>query len=73
MPSRKTLKVDQVNTAWGEGASVWWPNKDQWRDEVESMKISVSIPNDLVDVSNGKFVRPDLGDGTRWDCWFSTQ
>jgi aminopeptidase N len=51
------------------GASVWWPNKDQWRDEVESMKISVSIPNGLVDVSNGKFMgKSDLGDGyTRWD------
>ena len=59
-----------INTACeGEGASVWWPNKDQWRDEVESMKISVSIPNDLVDVSNGKFLgKTDLGDGyTRWD------
>jgi len=22
----------------GIGASVWWPNKDQWRDEVESMR-----------------------------------
>jgi aminopeptidase N len=53
----------------GIGASVWWPNKDQWRDEVESMEISVSIPNDLVDVSNGKFMgKTDLGDGyTRWD------
>jgi aminopeptidase N len=53
----------------GIGASVWWPNKDQWRDEVESMKISVSIPNNLVDVSNGKFLgKTDLGDGyTRWD------
>ena len=51
------------------GASVWWPNKDQWRDEVESMQISVAIPNGLVDVSNGKFVgKTDLGDGyTRWD------
>ncbi len=51
------------------GASIWWPNKDQWRDEVESMEISVSIPNDLVDVSNGKFMgKTDLGDGyTRWD------
>jgi aminopeptidase N len=51
------------------GASVWWPNKDQWRDEVESMRISVSIPSDLVDVSNGKFLgKTDLGDGyTRWD------
>jgi aminopeptidase N len=51
------------------GASDWWPNKDQWRDEVENMQISVAIPNGLVDVSNGKFVgKTDLGDGyTRWD------
>ena len=55
----------------GIGASLWWPNKDQWRDEVENMQLSVSIPNRLVDVSNGKFVsKTDLGDGyTRWD-WF---
>jgi aminopeptidase N len=55
----------------GIGASIWWPNKDQWRDEVQNMQISVSIPNDLVDVSNGKFMgKTDLGDGyTRWD-WF---
>jgi aminopeptidase N len=53
----------------GIGASMWWPNKDQWRDEVESMEISVAIPNNLVDVSNGKFMgKTDLGDGyTRWD------
>ena len=53
----------------GIGASIWWPNKDQWRDEVENMQISVAIPNDLVDVSNGKFMgKTDLGDGyTRWD------
>ena len=59
-----------INTACqGEGASVWWPNKDQWRDEVEQMRISVAIPNGLMDVSNGKFVgKTDLGDGyTRWD------
>jgi aminopeptidase N len=59
-----------INTACeGIGASIWWPNKDQWRDEVESMEISVSIPNELVDVSNGKFMgKSDLGDGyTRWD------
>jgi aminopeptidase N len=55
----------------GIGASIWWPNKDQWRDEPESMQISIAIPNGLVDVSNGKFVgTTDLGDGyTRWD-WF---
>ncbi len=59
-----------INTACeGEGASIWWPNKDQWRDEPEGMELSVAIPNDLVDVSNGKFVgKTDLGDGyTRWD------
>jgi aminopeptidase N len=53
----------------GEGAAVWWPNKDQWRDEVDEMDLSVAIPNDLVDVSNGSFAgKTDLGDGyTRWD------
>jgi len=60
-----------INTACEEeGASVWWPNKDQWRDEPQQgMKISVAIPNALMDVSNGKFVgKKDLGDGyTRWD------
>ena len=52
-----------------DGASIWWPNKDQWRDEVESMDISVAVPNGLTDVSNGKFEgSTSLGDGyTRWD------
>jgi aminopeptidase N len=61
---------DWINTACEEtGASIWWPNKDQWRDEVESMDISVAVPNALTDVSNGHFVgKTDLGDGyTRWD------
>ena len=52
-----------------EGASTWWPCKDQWRDEPEGMQISVAVPNNLMDVSNGKFIgKTDLGDGyTRWD------
>jgi aminopeptidase N len=53
----------------GEGASVWWPNKDQWRDEPqEGMEIDVAVPNGLMDVSNGRFVgSKDLGDGyTEW-------
>ena len=59
-----------INTACEEtGASVWWPNKDQWHDEVQNMEISVAVPNDLVDVSNGRFIgKTDLHDGyTRWD------
>ena len=59
-----------INTACeGEGSSIWWPSKDQWRDEVEGMDLSVEVPNPLVDVSNGRFLgKKDLGDGyTRWD------
>jgi aminopeptidase N len=52
-----------------DGASIWWPNKDQWRDEVENMDISVEIPSDLVDVSNGRFEsKTQLPGGyTRWN------
>jgi aminopeptidase N len=52
-----------------DGASIWWPNKDQWRDEVEEMQLSVTIPSTLVDVSNGTLEKKtDLGDSyTRWD------
>jgi len=53
----------------GPGALVWWPNKEQRRDEVENMRLRVAVPNGLVDVSNGRFAgKTDLGDGyTRWD------
>lgn len=71
------FRTDAAGNPWittaceGIGASVWWPDKDQWKDEVQNMQISISIPNDLVDVSNGRFMgKTDLGDGyTRWD-WF---
>ncbi len=59
-----------VNTACEEeGASVWWPNKDQWRDEVESMDISVEAPSEFTEVSGGRFQgKTDLHDGyTRWN------
>jgi aminopeptidase N len=70
-----TFRKDPAGRPWvttsceGIGASTWWPDKDQWRDEVDNMDISVEIPNGLVDASNGKFVgKTDLGDGyTRWD------
>ena len=40
----------------GLGASVWWPNKDHMYDEVDSMLISVNIPKELVNVSNGRLL-----------------
>ena len=70
-----TFRKDTAERPWittaceDVGASYWWPNKDQWRDEPESMQISVAVPNTLMDVSNGAFAgKADLGDGyTRWD------
>lgn len=38
----------------GDGASLWWPNKDHMYDEVEGMLISVTVPEHLMDVSNGR-------------------
>jgi aminopeptidase N len=61
---------DWINTACeGPGASIWWPNKDTWHDEVQNMRISVAVPNNLSDISNGHLAgKTDLGDGyTRWD------
>ncbi|HMY75462.1 MAG TPA: M1 family peptidase, partial [Blastocatellia bacterium] len=57
----------------GIGASIWWPNKDQQRDEVENMRLRVAIPSNLTDVSNGRLTgKTDLGDGyTRWDWTIS--
>jgi aminopeptidase N len=54
----------------GNGARVWWPNKDQWKDEPQQgIDLHVSVPNGLMDVSNGRLMgHRDLGDGyTRWD------
>lgn len=53
------------------GASLWWPNKDQQSDQVDSLLISIAVPDVLVDVSNGQFRgKEKLADGyTRYN-WF---
>ena len=38
----------------GIGASIWWPNKDHMYDEVDSMRISIRAPANLVSVANGR-------------------
>lgn len=48
-------KHNVVTTCQGIGASIWWPNKDHGYDEPDlGMKISVTVPEDLVAVSNGR-------------------
>ena len=53
----------------GTGASLWWPNKDQQADEVDSMLISVTVPAGLKDVSNGHLRKTTAlpGGATRYD------
>lgn len=60
-----------VTACEGIGASIWWPNKDQTADEVDSIMISISVPKGLKDVSNGRLRKvTELKDGyTRFD-WF---
>ncbi len=54
----------------GLGASVWWPNKDHMYDEVDSMKISVTVPKDLTEVSNGRLIGVDEHKETKTFHWF---
>ncbi len=44
----------------GIGASIWWPNKDIGYDEPDrGMRISVTVPENLVAVSNGRLKKTD--------------
>ena len=38
----------------GEGARIWWPNKDHITEEPDSVKMSFTVPSDLMCVANGK-------------------
>ena len=60
-----------ASTCQGIGASIWWPNKDHMYDEVDNMLISVNVPKNLTDVSNGRLQSViDLKDGTRTFNWY---
>ncbi len=54
----------------GTGASLWYPVKDGQTDEPDNgANISISVPDNLTAVSNGRFVKSEsAGNGyTRWD------
>lgn len=55
----------------GLGASVWWPNKDFAADEPDSQRVAVTVPDPLVNVSNGRLRSVKrAGNGmTTWE-WF---
>lgn len=55
----------------GLGASAWWPNKDTQADEPDSMRIAVTVPRGMTNVSNGR-LRDSVhnADGTTTFVWF---
>ena len=69
------FNADSLGNPWvftacqGPGANVWWPNKDQQYDEPDSMNISVTVPSNLQDISNGHLIsKQDLdGDWTKYN------
>ncbi|HET8654424.1 MAG TPA: M1 family metallopeptidase [Longimicrobiaceae bacterium] len=53
------------------GASAWWPNKDTRADEPDSQRVAITVPDPMVDVSNGRLRRTVAnGDGTTTYEWF---
>src|SRR6185295_8326003 len=70
--AKDSLNRDWVVTAnEGLGASVWWPNKDLLSDEPDSQRIAITIPDSLLDVSNGRLRRttPNADGSTTYE-WF---
>ena len=54
----------------GEGARIWWPNKDHITAEGDSVRMAYTVPSDLVAVGNGKLKSiKKLGDKTTYE-WF---
>ncbi len=54
----------------GIGSSIWWPSKDHPADEVDSMLISVTVPKELMNVSNGRLRKVEVNGNTKTYHWF---
>jgi aminopeptidase N len=55
----------------GLGSSVWWPCKDHMYDEPDSMLISITVPANLKNISNGVLRNVvDNGNSTKTFNWF---
>ncbi len=69
------FEKDQQGNPWiavavqGTGASLWYPNKDHQSDEPEEALIGIAVPNELMNVSNGRFLGKEVLDNgyTRWN------
>ena len=70
-------RQDSLGNSWiatanqGLGASVWWPNKDHQTAEPDSMAINITVPDSLVNVSNGRLRGTTMHDnGAITWSWF---
>ena len=70
--SRDSLGAPWVATSdEGPGASIWWPLKDYLGDEPDSARIAVTVPDPMVEVSNGRLRgTTHNADGTTTYEWF---
>ena len=72
-----TWTTDSLGRPWiattdqGMGASAWWPNKDTQADEPDSQRVALTVPQPLIDVSNGRLRNTTRNaDGTTTYEWF---
>jgi aminopeptidase N len=55
----------------GEGADIWFPNKDHVSDEPDSMNINIRVPDPLFCASNGRLLsQENHDDNTTTYHWF---
>ncbi len=58
----------------GIGASLWWPNKDHFSEEPDSMRIVLEVPRGYQAISNGELIsveRSENGDSLLYE-WYVT-
>lgn len=73
-------RTDSLGNRWiataneGLGASVWWPNKDYGGDEPDSQRVAITVPDPMIDVSNGRLRSTTKNtDGTTTYVWFVSE
>ena len=54
----------------GEGARIWWPNKDHITAEGDSVRMAYTVPSNLVAVGNGKLRSIKKSDDKTTYEWF---
>ncbi len=54
----------------GEGARIWWPNKDHITVEGDSVRMSYTVPSSMVAVGNGKLRNVVTNNGKSTYEWF---